>query len=323
MRASLLTMLVVSAIPATALADARATAAALFEQGRKDMELGDYKKACSELKASNEAWADMGTKGALAGCLTHEGRLTSAWFLWKELADTERDADLKADAVAQAAALEPRLPHFVVTLAAPTPGLVVIADGNKIDLTLSVPLPVDPGTFSVSATAPGAVDWQHDFVAAEGRVTTVEVPALTVASAASPQSPPHQPPPVEASAAARRHSRHVVALTTVGAGVAALAVGGGFGLSANSKWSSANTDCGGNVDTCPSAASFAKAQGDISDARSAGLLSNVLVGVGAAAVVTGVVLWVTAPKVERPVVGWRMTPVVQPSAGSVTLGRSF
>ena len=71
---------------------------------------------------------------------------------------------------------------------------------------------------------------------------------------------------------------------------ASIGVGLGFGLSAMSKWSDAETKCPSK--RCTN-------QGDTSlddDAGAAADVSTVLVGVGAGAVLAGVILWLTAPK---------------------------
>jgi len=316
-----ISILVVLATPIPALADAGATATALFEQGLKDMAAGNYKQACKELAASNAALPDSGTMGALAECLTADGRITSAWQRWRELADNAPTADLRADATDHASALAPRLPRFLVKLSTATPGLVVTVDGHKIDLDLTVPLPVDPGTFSVAATAPGYQEWRHDFHAAEGQVTSVEIPALVAARA--PAGSEVAVSTMVDDPGRRRHTRRTLALATLGAGAATLVVGGLFGLKASSKWDAANNECGGDVDTCRDAASLARAQTDVQASRDAGLLSSVAVTAGAAIVVAGAVLWLTAPRVDERKVAWRVTPTLHPANLGLTVSRGF
>jgi serine/threonine-protein kinase len=84
-------------------------------------------------------------------------------------------------------------------------------------------------------------------------------------------------------------SRKVAALIVGGAGVVAVGVGGVFGLEAISKNSDSKANgCNGNV--C-NAAGFATRH----DAQTDATISDVLMGVGAAALVGGVVLWIIAP----------------------------
>ncbi|HEV7554917.1 MAG TPA: hypothetical protein VGO00_05630, partial [Kofleriaceae bacterium] len=162
-----------------ASADAQAEAVALFDQGVKDLKAGDYAKACKELAASNDKWPDSGTKGALALCYTQLGKVASAWQLWHELADIAPSPALRADAVKKADKLASRVPHYAVKLAGATPGLVVMINGGKVDPSLGLPLPIDPGPVAATAEADGYEAWaSKDLVAAEGKQLDIEVPVL-------------------------------------------------------------------------------------------------------------------------------------------------
>jgi hypothetical protein len=159
-------------------ADSHTEAVALFDQGMKDMKAGDYAKACKELAASLEKVQDSGTKGSLAICYGHLGKTASAWLLWRALADTSTAKDLRDDAAKRAAALEAKVPKFIVKLKATIPGLVVEINGDKVDPTLGVAVPIDPGQLLVEAIAPGYTKWSAELQATEGQTTTIEVPAL-------------------------------------------------------------------------------------------------------------------------------------------------
>jgi hypothetical protein len=74
-----------------------------------------------------------------------------------------------------------------------------------------------------------------------------------------------------------------------GAGVAALATGLAFGAVARSKWHDALERCDDDLVCSPEGHALAE------DARTAGNVSTILVGVGAAAAATGAVLILTAP----------------------------
>jgi hypothetical protein len=85
--------------------------------------------------------------------------------------------------------------------------------------------------------------------------------------------------------------RKTVALVIGGVGIVAAGVGAYFGVSAISKNSDSNADghCVGN--RCDPTGTQLR-----NDAMSAGNISTVLIGVGAAAVAAAGVLWLTAPK---------------------------
>jgi len=321
---------VLGLVPTVVRADAPADAVALFEQGIKDLQAGNTEVACREFAASLSKYVDSGTQGALAECYTQLGKVASAWNLWKQLAETA-PAGLRADAAENASKLEPRLPRYVIRLAAGAPAdLVVAINGIKVaDPTLSVPLPVDPGPFTATATATQFKPWTQSFQASEGRVVTVEVPALV---ALPPPIPTQTPTPTggPASAAgqplhlvegdgAARHSRHLIGGTTMLVGVAALGVGSYFGWSARAKWSDAKDICNGPVDACPPEL-VAPSQAKIDDARSAATISTVTFAAGGAAVVVGAILWLSAPAAEHRLT---VSPTVGLHSSGLALSGSF
>ena len=314
--------------PLAARADAPAEATALFEQGIKDMQGGNLEAGCKELAASLARFSDSGTKGALATCYTRQGKVTSAWNLWKDLADTAPQADDKADAARNASQLEPRLPHFVIKLAGAAPaGLVVTVNGNPADPSLGVPLPVDPGPVSATAHAPDHKDWSQTFQASEGKVVTIEVPALPELPKAPPSlTPPTGPSPgpmtglpngpivLREDNSGSRHSRHVIGASFGIIGL--LAVGGGafFGSRASSQWSGAKSLCNGDVVNCPQG-SIPMAQTQVNDAKSSALISTIGFGVGGAAILTGAILYLSAPSdVEHSTTGMRVTATMAPGS---------
>jgi hypothetical protein len=176
--------------PSLAHADAHDEAVVLFDQAMKDMKAGDYTKACKGFAISLERWPDSGTKGSLAICYTSLGKVATAWQLWRELSDTAPTPQLRADAIKKAQKLEGRLPHYVAKLKAPTPGLVVTVNGGRIDPSLGVPVPIDPGKLTVTAEAVGYDSWTQDLTAAESQTTTIEVPQLTKSKTAPKTTTP-------------------------------------------------------------------------------------------------------------------------------------
>ncbi len=302
--------LAVAAAPA--FADAPPEATALFDQGIRDMTDGKLELACKELSASLARYADSGTKGALAECDGRLGKVASAWNLWRDLADTAPTPELRRDAAANATALEPRLPHFIIHLAEPTTGLgVTVNDAPVADPTLAVALPIDPGPFAVRASAPDRVDWAASFEASEGKTTTVDVPALPRRSIAGAG----QPPTVQSSlgthpdvvAGGARHGRHMLGLSVLGAGAAVVVAGAVFGALASSQWNQAKVDCGGAIDMCPPA-DLSRSQSQVNTARSSALVSTVGLAAGGAAVVAGALLYLSAPAAETSQTALRVIP---------------
>jgi len=315
-------MIVAAAAPAPAIADSHAEAVVLFDQGIKHMRAGQLDQACAELQASLDLVKDSGTKGALAQCHGRAGRVASAWFLWRELADTAPSAELRADAAAQATRLEPRLPTYTVRLARSASNVVVEINGRAVTTNVVMVVPIDPGPVSVRAhgrDGDRAVTevWTHDYTAVEGQTLTIDVPVLAPRSA--PSAGPAGLPasisraPEGAAVAQRRHTRHVIALSLGGVALGVAAGGTYFGLDARSKYADARRLCGGAIDPCvPSQVSASQAQVD--RARSSATRSTVLFGVAGAAAVAATVVWMTAPSAE-------VAPIaVVPTVGSDTVG---
>jgi hypothetical protein len=158
----------------------------------------------------------------------------------------------------------------------------------------------------VEASAPGYKGWSAKVdVAHDGAQETATVPpleALPPELAAPPSAPgvtPTQPGEVQGSPPGGPPSsphaagsvQRTVGLVVAGAGVVGLGVSGVLALVASGKNSDSNS-AGCNNDVCRTQASF----DDRNAARSAGDGATVALVVGAAAVVVGGVIWLTAPK---------------------------
>jgi hypothetical protein len=310
--------IVLAASPA--VADPRAEAVALFDQGIKDMRAGRLDKACPALQASLDLVKDSGTKGALARCHGLAGRTASAWLLWRELADTAPTAELRTDAAAQAARLEPRLPRYAIRVASPAPGLVIQINGRTVSAKVPVAVPIDPGKLTVTASERDGdrvvTDvWKREYTAVEGQTLTIEIPAL--ARRPDPVAAPTPPPPDRSDAlAGRRRTRHVIALVLGGVALGAAGGGTAFGLDARSKYRDARRLCGGEVAQCiPDQVPASQARVDA--ARTSATRSTILFGAAGAAAVAAAIVWFTAPSLERKAVA------IAPSAADGSLGVSL
>lgn len=298
--------------------DQKAKAIVLFDEGIKEMKAGNFAKACKAFEASNRLLPDSGTRGSLARCYTQLGRIASAWTLWRELSDTAPTPALRSDAAAQAKKLEPRLPKYTVKITAPAVGLTVTVDGQPIDLSLDVQLPIDPGTYSVEAAAPGRVAWQGQLTAIEGKTVEVEVPALEATSSGEVKTvKPGRP--AKASGGTPGRGRRIFGLVLTGAGVGGLVAGGVFGASAHSHNNKAKELCGGNIDRCTG--DLDAARDEVKKARSAADISTVAFIAGGAVAATGLILYVTAPKGERRAVS--IAPLVDGTTAGISLSGRY
>jgi serine/threonine-protein kinase len=332
-----------------AWADPAANAAAaqvLFDEAKAAMQRGDYAPACPNLEESERLQPAGGTLLFLGLCYEGTGRTASAWTRFNEaLSAARRDSrpDRERVATEHLAALTPKLTTLSVVVADENksiPGIRVTRDGNDTPRELwATPVPVDPGRHTVRVEAPGMKAWATEVVAgAAGAASTVRVPPLErdgmPAPALAPAVPPAALPPPPAGTpgatsdstgappslppspeSTHGKSQRVVALALGGAGLVGLGVGTYFGVAALSK-KGQETKANG----CPDGSSGGCTSNGVDISKEAvrdGNISTVLLGVGAAAVVGGVVVWLTSPSASASV---SVTPTV--ARGGAGLGLS-
>lgn len=320
----------------------RSLAETLFQDARRLMSEKRYAEACPKLSESQRLDPATGTLLNLAVCHAEEGKLASASVEFTDaLADAHRDArpDREQFAREHLAAIQSRISHVTIVVPdiARVAGLQIKLDGSLIGpAAWGLPAPMDPGAHEVTASAPGRRAWTKGFViAGDAQNQQVDVPLLgavapppvaasgTGTSVTAGPSPPVLPAAQAAAVAAPapevttgadtsgrlRTTSYVVA----GAGVAALGVGAAFGLRAFSKWSDRNKNC-------PSSVCNDMAVSDASAAKTAALVSDITVGVGLAAVVTGAILWYRSRPTEgSATASLSLSPSVSSHAGALVL----
>ena len=224
------------------------------------MKDGRLAEACAALEASQKLEPTPNTLINLAGCREKLGQIATAWGLFLDAARQTRSArdpvGRQAHDVARTRALrlEPRISKLTVnvSLKSQFDGLEILRGAERLEPALwNRALPVDGGTYKITARAPGANPWTTEVtVAAEGDSKTVEIPDLRnlprdldVQPAPSPPPAPAAKPVAATAAQAAdqavdvRTSSNVVPLV-VGAGALALVgTGVGFELSARSRYS--------------------------------------------------------------------------------------
>jgi hypothetical protein len=268
----------------------KAASQAVFEEAQALMAAGKTAEACARYEETLRLDGGMSTQFRLGECYEKLGRLASAWVMYVDVANAASAAQL-ADrekfARDKAAAIKPRLATLTVAVpdaVAAIPGFTLERDGKAIGrVQWGAAVPVDPGTHRVVATAPGRASWSKEVaVQGEATATRVDVPVLVNAPGAADR------PGTAAPRAPESSIRGPVGLVIGGVGVAAMAVGVGVGVAAKSKYDGAGSHCQG---------SFCDAEGlSITDsARTQGTAATVVFVVGAAALVGGGVIWLTAP----------------------------
>jgi hypothetical protein len=291
-------------------------AEALFEDARNLVAAGKYAEACPKFADSERLGPSPSTLLNLANCWEKLGRTATAWATYREAASAANAVgrkDYLLTAQRRADGLAPKLAHLTVTIGQPYAGLQVKRDGVVVDAAeWGTAIPVDVGSHSVEASAPGRRAWAVAIqVAQDGAQASVTVPPLEEApaeaaavpvSAAPPVSsssvPPSPPESVPEPTSSSGGTQRVVAVVVAAVGVVGIGIGTGLAISAKNKYdeSIGNGQCNPNdLNVCNSTGVSER-----DDARQSGDIATVAFGVGAAAIVSGGILWFTAAHGSRP-----------------------
>jgi hypothetical protein len=277
--------------------DRAAAAQVLFESGRSLLEQGHFAEACPKLAESQRLAPGIGTMLWLADCLETSGRLASGWAEFKEAAaiSAQRKDPRQRIAQERAAALEPRLSklNLVVSSDSAAPGLELRRDGMLVgSAEWGLPVPLDPGIHSVAATAPGRRPWSTTVeIRTEAEVLPITIPVLQIdsSSASNVDGPDVAPTGQAAERVGTGNTQRTVGLAIGGAGVVGLVIGVAAAISAKTTYDDSNSHCNA-LNECD-----AVGKQDRSSAISRATVASVALGVGAAAVVGGGIVYFTAP----------------------------
>jgi hypothetical protein len=309
-----------------------AGAEALYEEARNLMKQGDYARACPKFKQSNDLDPGGGTLLNLAECYEKQGKYASAWSTFKEaLVVAQRDGRSERVDYAKKhlAVVEPKLSKIIIEVPSEVneSGLTVTLDGAPLGAAAwGVGMPVDPGTHQVTASAPNKAPFEQS-VQIESGSTTLKIPkladkkdegaprAVDTDTEKKPVSDENQP----------NNGKRTAGFVIGGVGIAALGVGGYFGLRAFSKWSDRNDNCVGGCNEA------AKAAGD--DAKTAATISTIGIGVGVVAIGVGTYLVLSSKPSGEPSARhgrgaqqartWRVVPTAGPTGGGLVLQGAY
>lgn len=281
-----------------------ARAAALFAEAKSDMDRREFASACSKLSKSEASDPQVGTLLNLAYCFEHVGKTATAlstWFEAATLAAGKNQPDREQFALMRAHDLEPRLFRVTIRVAqqAAYDQMVITLDGSPFDRSRwNLPLPMDSGEHELLAAAPGFTPWSTHFSVSGETGTSLWVPAL--APLADPETRDATSPTSLVSFESQPNRTTMVAgkpshsspwpFIAAGVGVAALAVGTGFGVAAlaSEQDSNQSKNCLPNSNCSPEGVADRKLA--VRDA----IASDIGFGIAAAAGMTGIVLWLTA-----------------------------
>jgi serine/threonine-protein kinase len=237
---------------------AGAQAEVLFRQGRDLMVAGKLAEACNAFEESQKLEPAVTTLLNLAGCREKLGQLATAWGLFLDAARQTRSATDAASqqlhhvAAAHAQQLEPRVSRLTIKVPPPNQldGLEITRAPDRIGAAMwNQALPIDGGTYTITAQAPGMPRWSTQVtVAPENDTKAVEIPDLRTLPRDDTRPAAHTPPPADGVRAilprpTPPHTSSKAGPLVIGAsGLALLGSGLGFELWAESRYAAAKSE---------------------------------------------------------------------------------
>jgi hypothetical protein len=329
-RIAVVAMMVLFAQVAAAGPTSQEKADALFKKGKTLLGQQQYADACAAFAESHKLDPAIGTVLNLALCFEGWGKVASAQKAYLEaekLAAIKGDQKRASAARQRADALTPRIPKIVFTGLpdALPPDLTVAIDADQVGLdALRTGISVDPGPHVVHYSVEGAKKTiKVEMAESTSKEVKLDLPEPKVETGPDPGTgngtgtgagigAELDDPPVKG----RGRGRRITGLVVGGAGVVATGVGVTLALMARSDYNSAySAHC--DETGCDDVGYKAT-----HDARSKANVATIIVGVGAAAIATGVILYLTAPSgkpaAKREHVWIR--PVVTDGGGAIVIG---
>jgi hypothetical protein len=327
----------VVASPARAQSDSESIAAAraLGIEGFKLAEAGNCVEAEDKLTKAEKLHHAVTTQVRLGECQISRGKLVEGTENLQKVVREVLPANAPAAfTTAQERArklldeTKPKIGKSKVTVKGLPEGATpkVTVDGAVLNnVMLDTDRPTDPGDHKVEVTAEGYLPGTASFSLKEGASEAVTVtmqkdPSYVPPAPAVVTPPPQQqqtmqptqatPPPKPAEPPKRNW---VPVIAAGGVGVVGLGVWTGFGLAAMGQKSDLDSACANQV--CP-----ASSKDKLDSAKTNATIASVGLGVGAAGLVTAVVLYfVTTPKAETSA---SATATVTPLVGPTSVGLS-
>ncbi|WP_438004146.1 hypothetical protein WME89_35685 [Sorangium sp. So ce321] len=315
---------------------------ALYQVARQLLADGRIAEACAVLEQGRTLDPTaLNLLLRLGECLARAGRTAGAWNVFSEAAAIAKSSGdpRAARAAALAAALEPRLSRMAIAVpaAGAAPGLEIRRDGVPVaPAQWGQPLPVDPGTHTIEARAPGRKRWSLvRAVPPDGARVVVDVPVLEQeprelparARAAAAPGPRRQAPAVltivgQGDGDGGWPAQRVIALASGGAGLVGLGLGAVFGAEALARRDASNRGHCDARSRCDAAGVALR-----EDAQAAGTASTIAFSAGTAALLAAGLLFWTAPSSAAGTPARRAATTAAAAAGpgafSLVVGGSY
>lgn len=323
-------------------AEDKAAADALFKAGRALVKQGKFSEACPKLEASQKLDPATGTLLALGDCYESNGQTASAWTTFNDaraMARKANDTKRAEEAERRAGLLEPKLAKILIEVPQDTrgSGVEVRRNGKLVEPAMfGLEVAIDPGKQVIDATAPGQQVWTTEvMIEPKAAVTTIRIPSLVdmkpaVTEYVPPKQklptrvdPPSSPAP-DKPAPSGMGTQKTVGLIVGGVGLAGIVVGSVFGVNAITDGQKALEKCtqlDGTNWRCVSDDAVRSAE----SAQSAANIANIGLGIGAAALATGIVVFALAPKstAGKTAQTWQIAPMIAPGWTSISVLGAF
>ncbi len=306
-RASLLAFAWILVAPSVALADdaSLSRAQSLFDEGKAQFDVENYASACPKLAESKSLEPGLGVTLYSAACEDALGKHATALALYREAEATARARGDSREEVAHqyASELETKTARIRIHPPKGAERVMVSDNGTFVSIESTRGFPVDPGSHKITVTSSLNAEWTETMKVPESSGANGPVIDVTVGAEHAAANGAKTSSGLSLDGNEERPARHGGVQRGIGigigaAGLVAAGVGTYFGFHAISLQRDSNDPGGG----C-NAANQCNAHGMNlrSNAMGAATASTVLFAVGGAAVVAGVVLFVTAPSSQSAV----------------------
>jgi hypothetical protein len=275
-------------------------AVAAFEHARKLIEAGDCAGAIEKLDESIRYEPSIGAHLSYADCLEKSDPHSAYRHLRDAAVIARAKGDQRLDVAEQRSrALAPQIAAVQIEVDPAdlaTPGFLLKVDELAIDrFHLTAPIAAPPGDHTLSATTASGKRWLKRVRTDAGRVIGVKVVLE------DPPPPPVAPPvpvaPVAKDESARERpasTRATIGLVVTGVGVATLLTGAAFGIVTLTKRGELDRVCNGDASRCTGPPR--NVDPVLDSAEKNATASTILLSAGGVLVVSGIVLWLTAPR---------------------------
>lgn len=311
----------------------KVAAEALYDEGKKLLAEKRFAEACTRFERSQRLDPGTGTLLFLADCYEIIGRTASAWSTFREAAASAKatnQPDRERIARERAAKLDDRLFQLTLSVAAAsTPGLRVVRDETEVKKEVwGIAVPVDPGAYKLTVTAPGKKSWTSTVeIPKEAGSRTVEIPELedapapppeptaSASASAAPTVTAAPPPPPPAGMSPGR----TVGITVGAVGLVGLAAGAVVGGLAAAQYGDVKAACPNTACGDSAAVDLSNQVGTLAD------VSTTLFVAGGVLLAGGVVLFLVSPASrpsDSPRTSW-ISPMIGSGAAGFRAGSTF